>query len=299
MQVPGTRPAVAMVPGGGRPGGHGRSVTGSPSVAVVDPHPVTRVALPLVLPELGWTGAAATAGELLAARPAADVVLLALHADGATAAPGPAWAGTVGTLVEAGYPVCVSTGERRASVLRGCLAAGALALAHPTDSLDVLRAALRSAAAGRRLVSATLAGPVDPGRLGPDRPSLTERQLDVLSARARGEKFESIARRLFISRKVAEEHWAAVARKYAPFLRDHSPADLERLLGLEPAEPLAATARIGTPAPDGTATSGGALRDGATTSGSALRAGAGRAGATWGGGPAAGTARPRADRLAG
>ena len=66
--------------------------------------------------------------------------------------------------------------------------------------------------------------------------TLTERQRVILSARARGEKFDSIARRLFISRKVAEEHWAAVARKYASFLRDHSPADLERLLGLEPVD---------------------------------------------------------------
>jgi two-component system nitrate/nitrite response regulator NarL len=67
-------------------------------------------------------------------------------------------------------------------------------------------------------------------------PSLTERQRTILSARARGEKFESLARRLFVSRKVAEEHWAVVARKFAGFLRDHSPADLERLLGLDPGD---------------------------------------------------------------
>lgn len=279
-----------MVPGGGRPAGQGRAGA-APAVAVVDAHPVSRVALPLALPDLVWTGAAATAADLVAAAPPADVVVLALHADGAVAAPGPAWAGTVRSLVAAGYPVCLSTGERRPSVLRGCLAAGALALVHATDPLADLHAGIRAAAAGRRLVTATLAGLVDPGRPGPDRPALTERQREVLSARARGEKFESIARRLYISRKVAEEHWAAVARKYAPFLADHSPADLERLLGLEPADPPSAPAHAG---PARTA-----------------RPGAGRPGDIPGGVPGAGGAagpagagrnrgdRSRADRLAG
>lgn len=244
MQPRGTRPAVVMVPGGGRPAGHGRAGA-TPAVAVVDPHPVSRLALPLALPDLVWTGAAATAGELLDAAPPADVVLLTLHGDGAAAAPGPAWAGTVDLLVTAGYPVCLFTGERRPTILRGCLAAGALALVHATDPPADLHAGIRSAAAGRRLVTATLASLIDPGRPGPDHPSLTQRQQEVLSARARGEKFESIAGRLYITRKVAEEHWAAVVRKYAAFLADHSPADLERLLGLEPPDPLTATPGAG------------------------------------------------------
>lgn len=278
VQARGARPAVVMLPGGGRAPGHGRAVA-PPSVAVVDAHPVSRVALPLALPDLVWTGAAATAADLLAAAPPADVVLLALHADGATAAPGPAWAGTVRSLVAAGYPVCLSTGERRPSVLRGCLAAGALALVHATDPLADLSAGIRSAAAGRRLVTATLAGPVDPGRPGPDEQPLTERQRQVLSARARGEKFESIARRLYISRKVAEEHWAAVARKYASFLADHSPADLERLLGLEPADPPAARPAAARP------------RAGGPDAGTGSVAASGAARARVNG--------PRADRLAG
>lgn len=67
-------------------------------------------------------------------------------------------------------------------------------------------------------------------------PSLTQRQRQIRSARARGEKFESIGRRLFISKTVAEEHWSIIARKFAEFLHNHSPADLERLLGLEPGD---------------------------------------------------------------
>ena len=204
----------------------------TPAVAVVDAHTVTRTAWPLVLPELAWAGAYATVAGLLAARPAADVVLLALHRTGVDDAPFPAWTGAIRSLAGAGYRVCLHTSERGSVLLTGCLAAGATAVGHTTDTLDELRAAVRGAAGGRRVVTPALIGLADADRSAV--PSLTERQREILSARARGEKFESIARRLFISRKVAEEHWAAVARKYVTFLRDHSPADLERLLGLEP-----------------------------------------------------------------
>lgn len=213
----------------------GSRVTGpNPTVAVVDAHTVTRAALPLVLPEFGHSGGFATVAELLSSRPTADVVILAVHRNDAGDAPLPTWTRAVRTLVEAGYPVCLHTSERGGSVLLGCLAAGATSVAHAADSLDDLRAAVRGAADGRPVVSPALAELAELDR--PAVPTLTERQRIILCARARGEKFDSIARRLFISRKVAEEHWAAVARKFAGFLRDHSPADLERLLGLEPVD---------------------------------------------------------------
>lgn len=214
------------------------------TVGIVDPHTVTRAALPLILTEFAWAGAHATVDEFLAKRRTADVVLLAVHRDGVGDAPFPAWTTAVRRLVQAGYRVCLHTAEQCTVVLLGCLAAGASAVVQMSDSLDDLRAGVRAAAAGRLLVTDSLAGLADLARSGPALPSLTERQREVLSARARGEKFESIARRLFISRKVAEEHWAAVARKYPVFLRDHSPADLERLLGLEPVDPAQAPADL-------------------------------------------------------
>ena len=210
------------------------------TVAVIDPHTVSRAALPLVLPEFACAGTYATVAQFLIARPVAAAVILALHRD-ADDTPFATWTGAVRLLAEAGYPVCLHTSERRTVVLLGCLAAGAKAVTHTTDSVDDLRAAVHAAAGGRLLITGSRPGLAELARNGSTLPTLTERQRMILSARARGEKFESIARRLFISRKVAEEHWAAVARKYAGFLRNHSPADLERLLGLEPVEPAERT----------------------------------------------------------
>jgi len=209
-----------------------RSVT----VAVVDPYTLTRTALPVVLPEFTFTGSFCTAADLLSAAPSADVVLLEIVGGAGNHSPFLVWTRTVQTVVAAGYRVCIHTAERRQAVLLGGLSAGATSIVHKSDSVDDLRAAVRDTAAGRTILTPLLAGPAEPAGRRYAMPSLTDRQRTILSARARGEKFESIARRLFVSRKVAEEHWAAVARKFAGFLRDHSPADLERLLGLDPGD---------------------------------------------------------------
>jgi two-component system nitrate/nitrite response regulator NarL len=206
-----------------------------PPVAVVDPHTLARAALPLVLPELTFVGSFRTPDEMLMATPPAEVVLLEIARGALDRPPRLAWAGGVERLVQAGHRVCIHTFERSRAMLLGCLDAGATAIAHKSDPLDELRAAILATAAGEMLVTGSLSGLAELARNRTALPSLTERQRFVLSARARGEKFDSIARRLFISRKVAEEHWAVVARKFAGFLRDHSAADLERLLGLEPA----------------------------------------------------------------
>lgn len=205
-------------------------------IAVVDPQTVVRTAIPLVLPELAVRGSFRTVGELLDAGPATDAVLLELSPGAGNHPPLTAWTRAVGRLVGHGHRVCIHSAERSRMVLLGCLGAGATAIVHKTDSLAVLREAVRATAAGRRYVTDSLPGLAELALGGPKVPVLTERQRLVLSARARGEKFDSIARRLFISRKVAEEHWAVVAHKFAGFLREHSPADLERVLGLEPVD---------------------------------------------------------------
>jgi DNA-binding CsgD family transcriptional regulator len=111
-----------------------------------------------------------------------------------------------------------------------------LAIVHKSEPLEALATAIHAVAAGQIRITRSLVGLAELAERRDALPCLTDRQRTILSARARGEKFESIARRLFISKKVAEEHWAIVSRKFAGFLRDHSPADLERLLGLEPGD---------------------------------------------------------------
>lgn len=236
------KPALQALPAGcstPRPpaGGTASCATmSSLSVAVVDPYTVARTALPLLLSEFRFVGLYRTSAELHAAAPDADVVLLEIARGQIDRSPFLAWTVAVRELTAAGYRVCIHTSERSRVVLLGCLTAGATAIVHKADSLDDLGAAVRAAAAGRMTVTTLLAGLAELAQRQHAMPSLTERQRMILSARARGEKFDSIARRLFISRKVAEEHWALVARKFAGFLREHSPADLERLLGLEPGD---------------------------------------------------------------
>ena len=72
------------------------------------------------------------------------------------------------------------------------------------------------------------------GHLG----QLSPRQLEVLRARARGEPFKSIARRLGIDQRTVEDHMYAVTRRFADYLRTHSLADLEHELGIAPRDLL-------------------------------------------------------------
>jgi DNA-binding NarL/FixJ family response regulator len=123
-------------------------------------------------------------------------------------------------------------------VLAGCLAAGASGIVHKAEPIAALRTAISRVASGEFVITQALVGLAElVERLG-ELPTLSPRQREVLSARARGESFRSIAQRLFISPRVAEEYMAVVTAKFADFLRDHSAADLERLLGLAPGDLL-------------------------------------------------------------
>jgi DNA-binding NarL/FixJ family response regulator len=138
----------------------------------------------------------------------------------------------VAALAAAGYPTLIYTNEHRRHVLAMCLAAGARGIVHKTEPVSRLRAAVDAVVAGRVVLTPAVAGLAElvarAGRL----PALTDRQREVLRARARGEPFASIARRLFISERTAEDHMSAVATKFAELLRGRSAADLERELGV-------------------------------------------------------------------
>ncbi|MFE2347140.1 LuxR C-terminal-related transcriptional regulator [Kitasatospora cineracea] len=201
----------------------------------MDDDTVIREGLPYLLPELRVVLAVSSVQELLAARPAADVVLLDLVLTGTGRTGVRQGAAAVEAVVAAGRRVLIYTNERRREVLVGCMAAGARGVVHKVEPLPALAGAVAEVAADRMVITQALVG------LAECRcwlPSLTDRQHEVLSARARGEAFRSIAERLFISKKTAEEHMSVVTAKFADFLRDHSPADLERELGLGPGDLL-------------------------------------------------------------
>ncbi len=124
----------------------------------------------------------------------------------------------------AGYRVLIYTNERRREALAGCLAAGARGVVHKAESLTALRHAIIAVAHGEVVITQALVGLAEVVERRGSLPSLTPRQQAVLSARARGEPFQSIAQRLFISKRTAEDHMDVVARKFADYLRTHSPA---------------------------------------------------------------------------
>jgi DNA-binding NarL/FixJ family response regulator len=208
------------------------------TAAVIDTQTTSRLALPLLLPSIRFTGVYETTDQFLAAAPSAAVVAMDLHLDGLGHRPTHQRFESVSAVAQAGYRVCIYTSERTNVVLVAALVAGAHGVVHKAEPMHDLESALRHVAAGETVITPALGGLAEMAERQHLIPRLTPRQHQILAARARGEKFDSIARRLFISKKVAEEHWAAVASKFGDFLHQHSPADLERLLGLDPGDLL-------------------------------------------------------------
>ncbi|GAA1902785.1 response regulator transcription factor [Lapillicoccus jejuensis] len=202
-----------------------------PRVALVDDSPFIRDGARLLQPEVDVVASYPSVEELLAARPDVDVVLLdlRLHPGPGVSAQG---ARGVREVAATGAKVLVYTEDRRRMVLAGCLAAGASGVAHKSDPVEWVVDAVRTVARGGVSVTPAVAGVLElaarRGALAP----VTGRKLQVLRARARGESFKGIGSRLHIAPSTAEDYMAEVTRLFADYLREHSPADLERHLGV-------------------------------------------------------------------
>lgn len=214
-----------------------------PTVAVIDDGALTRDQFHLAFPLLDVAGAYASVDVFLADGIAVDLVVLDLvlstSLEERLVLQGPP---AIRTLTKGGYRVCLYTDERRPLVLAHCLASGASGLARKSDDLAVTQEAFVRVASGEAVVARSLVGLAEiltrRGRL----PQLTARQAEVLAARARGEKWESVARRLDIAPSTASDHLESVMTKMVWFLHDvglnpdASPADVERALGLSPGD---------------------------------------------------------------
>jgi two-component system nitrate/nitrite response regulator NarL len=207
-------------------------------VASVDDDTVIRDGLPLLLPGIEFAGRFAEVDGLLAAHPVVDVVLLDLVLRGTGEPRVLQGAAAIHALVDAGYNVLIYTNEYRREVLVVCLAAGASGVVHKAELMPELEYAIKAVANGEIVITTALVGLAELAERRGELPTLTPRQRQILSARARGEQFQSIADRLFITRKTAEEHMSVVTTKFSDYLRDHSPADLERQLGIAPGDVL-------------------------------------------------------------
>ncbi|MEO3780901.1 response regulator transcription factor [Micromonospora sp. B11E3] len=205
-------------------------------VAGVDDDTIIRDGLQLLLPQLDVVATFADAESLLAARPQVDVVLLDLKLDGTGRELSLRGIDAVRAVAAAGHRVLVYTNERRRAVLAACLTVGALGIAHKAEPLDALADAVAQVAAGHIVITQALTGLAEVADRRGRLPALSPRERQVLAGRARGESFRSIAARLYVSEKTAAGYMEQVKAKFAAYLRDHSPADLEYSLGLEPAD---------------------------------------------------------------
>jgi two-component system nitrate/nitrite response regulator NarL len=188
-----------------------------------------------MLPTFDFAEGYASCAAALANQPAVDVLVFDPKDDGDTPL-GDSAMDKIAAFVAAGYRVCVYTRDRRPCFLARCRRAGARGVVLKSDSLDTLIDCLVQVARGRIAISSNVTPPVS--TTGGPIMRLTERQRQVLAGRARGEPFRRIARKLNISERTAHDHWAAIARNFAGFLISHSPADLERSLGLDPSPAL-------------------------------------------------------------
>jgi DNA-binding NarL/FixJ family response regulator len=160
------------------------------------------------LPDMRLALVAATVDELLESGMAAhDVVLLnpLLRAE-----PDPAI--NVRRLIAAGNRVLVIDGSADLSMVARSLAAGAHGYLTRDHDTAALAATMRSIVAGG---NAWAPGPTRaPGRRGPGRPLLSEREHGVLVAYASGLTLDSAARSLGISPETARTYLKRVKAKY-------------------------------------------------------------------------------------
>lgn len=192
-----------------------------PTVMVVDDHPIWRDAVARDLAEEGFTVVATADGVTAAKRRAAvvkpDVVLMDMQlADGT---------GVQATTEVLGVSpssrvLVLSASDERDDVL-DAVKAGASGYLVKSASRSELSDAVRATAAGRAVFTPSLAGLVlgeyrriaqnpDPG---PTRPSLTDRETEVLRYVAKGLSAKQIAQKLSLSHRTVENHVQATFRK--------------------------------------------------------------------------------------
>lgn len=192
------------------------TLAGIPSieVSVVEDHPLYRAALVRALADSPGVTVAATAGsveEFLAARQSTGgVVILDLKL------PGVCDAAAVMQVVGLGYRVLVVSAHGAQSDVLAAIAAGARGyLTKDADADEVLRA-VREVSAGHSYVSPTLASLLldsSRGRYTVARPQLTDRERQVLSLLAAGERDADIAKQLMITVRTVRSHLDRIREK--------------------------------------------------------------------------------------
>lgn len=191
------------------------------TVMVVDDHPIWRDAVARDLAEDGFAVVATADGVASARRRAAvvkpDVVVMDMQlpdGDGAQATAG------VLAVSPASRVLVLSASDERDDVLEA-VKAGATGYLVKSASKAELAQAVTATAEGRAVFTPSLAGLVlgEYRRIaqnrddGPARPSLTERETEVLRHVAKGLSAKQIAQKLSLSHRTVENHVQATFRK--------------------------------------------------------------------------------------
>ncbi|MEU9644678.1 response regulator transcription factor [Streptomyces sp. NPDC048188] len=178
-------------------------------ILVCDDHVVVRAGLLALLdsaPGIEVVGEAGTGEEALAltARLTPDVVLMDLQLGAGIDGVETTRRLTTGTGGRAPHVLVLTTYDTDADITRA-IEAGATGYLLKAERPEELFAAIHAAARGRTTLSGPVAGRVMAGLRSP-RPSLTDRERDILAQLATGLGNREIARALFISEATVKTH---------------------------------------------------------------------------------------------
>jgi DNA-binding NarL/FixJ family response regulator len=160
------------------------------------------------IPDVQLVASAGSLDELLAESPALDVVLLDLNLRDMSMP-----AGNVRRLVSSGYRVLIVSTIPDAEHVIATVSAGASGYVTKNRDLVALAEAIREVAGGGFALSPELAFVLSRD-LRRERPSLSPRELEVLSLYASGMTLDAVARRIGIASGTARTHLARVKQKY-------------------------------------------------------------------------------------
>jgi DNA-binding NarL/FixJ family response regulator len=189
-------------------------MTGTIDVAAVDDHPIVLDAVAgwVTSPESGIRviGTAATVDALLAGPGRdADVVLLDVELGDGTSVDR-----NVSAILAAGPAVLVLAASDKPCAVRAAMRAGALGYVLKNEQTSLIRAAIRSVAAGRAWISPRLAY-IFATDDAADRPALSPQEARALQLYATGMAMKSVARRMMISEETVKQYLGRVREKYA------------------------------------------------------------------------------------
>jgi DNA-binding NarL/FixJ family response regulator len=210
-----------------------------PLVAVVDDAALIRESFGLLMPGLDVVAAVPNVEDLLRLRPVVDLVLLDLHLVNLEQQPDVRQGiAAIRAVTGSGYRVCVYSQEERRFVLAACIAAGACGVvskALPTGRAEQL---LLEIASSGTAVPQSVVGILEVLVRRDCITLLSERHRQLLHGRARGLTYAQLAKELYLSESTLRGYWFDLTQSLSDSLRNLTPGEIERALGLAPGDLL-------------------------------------------------------------